>query len=57
MLSWTFVFLIIAVIAAILGFTGIAGAATNMAKILFFIFLALWVVSFITRTLRSKSFE
>ena len=35
MLSWAITFLIIAIIAGVLGFGGIAGTATSMAKILF----------------------
>jgi uncharacterized membrane protein YtjA (UPF0391 family) len=33
MLSWVIVFLIVAIIAAVLGFGGIAGAATQIAKV------------------------
>ncbi|MFC0116669.1 DUF1328 family protein [Pseudoalteromonas xiamenensis] len=47
MLSWAVTFLILALIAAALGFGGIAGAAAGMAKILFFIFVILTVTSFI----------
>jgi uncharacterized membrane protein YtjA (UPF0391 family) len=47
MLRWTVTFFIIAIIAALLGFTSIAGSAVEIAKILFFIFLVLAVVSFI----------
>ena len=43
MLKWAFTFLIIALIAGALGFTGVAGAAMGVAKILFFLFLALFV--------------
>jgi uncharacterized membrane protein YtjA (UPF0391 family) len=49
MLHWSLVFLVISIIAAILGFGGIAGTAVGLAKILFFIFLVLWLVSFISR--------
>jgi uncharacterized membrane protein YtjA (UPF0391 family) len=45
MLSWAITFLIIAIIAAILGFGGVAGTAVGIAKILFFVFLVLFVVS------------
>jgi uncharacterized membrane protein YtjA (UPF0391 family) len=38
-------FLIIALIAAVLGFTGIAGTAVGIAKILFAVFLVLFLVS------------
>ncbi|MHB9155812.1 MAG: DUF1328 domain-containing protein [Endomicrobiales bacterium] len=44
MLSWAVVFLIVAIIAALFGFTTIAGAAVGIAKILFFIFLALFLI-------------
>lgn len=47
MLSWSVTFLIIALIAAALGFTGIAGTAVGIAKILFFVFIVLFVVSLI----------
>ncbi len=47
MLSWTITFLVIALIAAILGFGGIAGTAIGLAKIVFFIFVVLFVASLI----------
>jgi len=45
MLSWSIFFLIIALVAALLGFSTIAGAAAGIAKILFGVFLVLFVVS------------
>jgi uncharacterized membrane protein YtjA (UPF0391 family) len=36
MLYWTLVFLVIALIAGVLGFTGVAIAAAGVAKLLFF---------------------
>ncbi|HZH01252.1 MAG TPA: DUF1328 domain-containing protein, partial [Flavisolibacter sp.] len=39
MLRWTVIFLVVAIIAAIFGFGGIASGAASIAKILFFIFL------------------
>ena len=45
MLSWAITFLVIALIAALLGFTSIAGTAIGFAKIVFFVFLVLFVVS------------
>jgi uncharacterized membrane protein YtjA (UPF0391 family) len=42
MLNWALSFLVLALIAAILGLTGLAGAATNIAWILFVVFLGLW---------------
>ncbi|MBP7831487.1 MAG: DUF1328 domain-containing protein [Candidatus Pacebacteria bacterium] len=47
MLRWTMTFLVIAIIAALLGFTSIAGASITIAKIFFFIFLALFIISII----------
>jgi uncharacterized membrane protein YtjA (UPF0391 family) len=45
MLGWACTFLVIALIAAALGFGGIAGTAVGIAKILFVIFLVLFFVS------------
>jgi uncharacterized membrane protein YtjA (UPF0391 family) len=47
MLHWSLIFLVIAIIAAILGFGGIAGTAVGIAKILFFVFLVIWLIAFI----------
>jgi uncharacterized membrane protein YtjA (UPF0391 family) len=47
MLRWSLAFLIIAIIAAVFGFGGIAASATGIAKILFFAFLILALFSFI----------
>ena len=48
MLSWSVTFLIIAVIAALLGFGMIAGTAATIAKLLFIVFLVLFVVSLVS---------
>jgi uncharacterized membrane protein YtjA (UPF0391 family) len=45
MLHYAVVFLVIALIAAVLGFGGIAAGAASIAKILFVVFLILFVVS------------
>ena len=55
MLSWALVFLVVALIAGLLGFTSIAGAAVGVAKILFFVFLVLFVVSAIMHMVRGRS--
>jgi uncharacterized membrane protein YtjA (UPF0391 family) len=47
MLRWALGFFIVALIAAVLGFTGIAVAAAGIAKVLFFIFLVLFLVSLV----------
>jgi uncharacterized membrane protein YtjA (UPF0391 family) len=48
MLYWSLMFLVVTIIAAIFGFTGIAWAAVGIAKLLFFIFLVLFVVTLST---------
>ncbi len=47
MLRWTVIFLVVALIAAIFGFGGIAAGAASIAKILFFIFIVLFLLSLI----------
>lgn len=49
MLSWSLTFFVLAVVAAIFGFTGIAVAAAGIAKILFVVFLILFIASFFFR--------
>ena len=44
MLRWAFLFLIVGLIAALLGFTNIAGASIEIAKILFFVFMVIFLV-------------
>ncbi len=44
MLGWAITFLVIALIAGILGFGVVAGTAASIAKILFFVFLVLFVI-------------
>ena len=44
MLRWAILFLILGLIAGALGFTAIAGASIAIAKFLFFIFIAVFVV-------------
>ena len=52
MLGWAIGFFIVALIAAVLGFSGVAVAAAGIAKILFFIFLVLFLVSLVGHLLR-----
>jgi uncharacterized membrane protein YtjA (UPF0391 family) len=47
MLGWAVTFLIIALIAAVLGFGGIAAASAGIAKFLFFLFLVMCVIFFV----------
>ena len=44
MIGLAFTFLVIGIIAGLLGFTGVAGAAVGIAKLLFFLALALFVL-------------
>jgi uncharacterized membrane protein YtjA (UPF0391 family) len=55
MLGWAIAFFILAIIAAALGFGGIAGASAGIAQILFFIFLALLVLTFVVRAVKGRS--
>jgi uncharacterized membrane protein YtjA (UPF0391 family) len=45
MLKWAVIFLIIALVAAVFGFTDIAAASAGIAKILFAIFLVLFLAA------------
>ena len=47
MLHYALVFFIVAIIAAIFGFGGIAAGAAEIAKVLFFIFLVLFIASLV----------
>ncbi|MCA9258316.1 MAG: DUF1328 domain-containing protein [Planctomycetales bacterium] len=53
MLSWALTFLVIALIAGVLGFGGVAGTATGIAQFLFVAFLILFLLSLIVPRLRS----
>ena len=54
MLRWALLFLVVALVAALFGFTNVAGTSMWAAQILFFVFLVLFVVSLLmgTRTPR-----
>ena len=52
MLYWALMFLLIAILAAVFGFTGISLLAGGVAKILFFVFIVLFVVSLIAHVSR-----
>ena len=47
MLGWAITFLIIALIAAVFGFGGIAVASAGIAKLLFVLFLVMCVIFFL----------
>jgi uncharacterized membrane protein YtjA (UPF0391 family) len=46
-LKWALAFFVIAIIAAIFGFGNIAEGAADIARVLFFIFVAICVVLFV----------
>jgi uncharacterized membrane protein YtjA (UPF0391 family) len=47
MLRYAVIFFVVAIVAALFGFGGIAAGATEIAKILFFIFIVLFIVSLV----------
>lgn len=49
MLSWSFAFFVLALVAAFFGFGGIAAGAADIAKILFALFVVLFIASFFFR--------
>jgi uncharacterized membrane protein YtjA (UPF0391 family) len=53
-LRWAFIFLIIALAAAILGFGGFAGVVADVARVLFFVFLLLFAIGVILHLGRGK---
>lgn len=52
MLYYALVFLLIAIVAAVFGFGGVAIASAGIAKILFFVFVVLFLVSLVTHMAR-----
>ena len=55
MLSWVVTFLIIALVAGILGFGGVAGASIEIAKIIFFVAILLFLVSAVVGLARGRT--
>jgi uncharacterized membrane protein YtjA (UPF0391 family) len=54
MLRWALIFLVVALIAALFGFTSIAGDASTIARILFFIFVIIFLVSLVLSLVTGK---
>lgn len=44
LLRWALLFLVIALIAAVFGFGGVAEGATDIARVLFFVFVVVFVL-------------
>jgi uncharacterized membrane protein YtjA (UPF0391 family) len=55
MLGWALTFLVIALIAAVLGFGGIAGLSMEIAKIIFFVAIVLFAISAVVGLLRGRN--
>jgi len=55
MLKWAFLFLIIGIVLGVLGFGGIGGAFIGIAKILFFIALAIFLILLVLGLLAGKA--
>jgi uncharacterized membrane protein YtjA (UPF0391 family) len=55
MLGWVVTFLIVALIAGVLGFGGVAGASVEIAKIIFFIAVVLFLVSALVGVARGRT--
>jgi len=55
LLKWAFVFLVVALIAAAFGFGGIAATAAGIAKVLFYIFLAIFAILLVAGLLTRHS--
>ena len=55
MLHWAISFLVIALIAAVLGFGGIAAVSVDIAKMIFLVFIVLFVIAAAMHVLRGKA--
>jgi uncharacterized membrane protein YtjA (UPF0391 family) len=54
MLGWALAFLLVALVAAVLGFGGIAGTAVGIAKVIFLIAIVLFLVSAVAHFVRGR---
>jgi uncharacterized membrane protein YtjA (UPF0391 family) len=52
MLRWALIFFVVALLAAVLGFTGIAVAAAGVAKVFFFLFVILFLITLLGHVAR-----
>jgi uncharacterized membrane protein YtjA (UPF0391 family) len=55
MLRYAVIFLVIALIAGVLGFTGIAAGAVEIARIIFFVFIALFILASVMHALKGRT--
>ena len=54
MLGWAITFLLVALVAAVFGFGGIAGTAVEIAKLIFFVAIVLFAISAVIGLLRGR---
>ncbi len=55
MLRWAVTFLVIAIIAGVLGFGGIATQSVEIARILFAVFIILFLIAAVVHALKGKA--
>jgi uncharacterized membrane protein YtjA (UPF0391 family) len=55
MISWAITFLVVALIAAVLGFGGVAAVSVDIAQLLFVVFLVLFVIAAAAHAFRGKA--
>lgn len=55
MIGWALTFLVVALVAALFGFGGIAGTAVEIAKLIFFVAIVLFAISAVVGLLRGRS--
>ena len=55
MLGWAITFLVVALVAALFGFGGIAGTAVEAAKLIFFVAIVLFAISAVIGLMRGRS--
>ena len=57
LLKWALVFFVVSIIAALFGFTDIAAATADVARILFYIFLVIFIVLLVLGLVVSEDFD
>ena len=55
LLHWAIVFLVVAIVAALLGFGGVAGTAMEGARILFWVAIVLAAIAFLFNFMRGRA--
>lgn len=55
MLQWAFTFLVLALVAAFLGFGGVAAISIEIARILFVVFIVLFIVAAVVHAMRGRA--